>query len=443
MPIDAQTFAERRQALLDSMGPGVMLLPAAPTFIRNNDVEHEYRQGSDLYYLSGFEEPESVLVLSNVHPTQRAVLFLRERDPDRETWDGPRLGVERAVTELGIDAAFPIRELEARLPDYLENTRRVHYRLGLDRVFDERFLRALDVVRVRARRGIECPSEIVDPGASVHEMRLRKGAGEVATMRKAGAITREAHVAAMRVALPGRYEYEVEAELLRAFRMHGSERPAYGSIVGSGPNATILHYRKNDRRLLEGDLLLIDAGAEYGLYASDVTRTFPVSGTFSPAQREIYELVLSSQLAAIAAVKPGATLEGIHDVTLGVLVDGLIALGLLTGSKQEVLEKGDYRRFYMHRTSHWLGMDVHDVGRYHLNGAPRPLEPGFVLTVEPGLYIAPHAEVDPRYRGIGVRIEDDILVTPNGADNLTHDIPKQVSELESILRDRTHASALH
>jgi Xaa-Pro aminopeptidase len=441
MSLEAKIFAERRQALLDSIGPGVVLLPSPPTFIRNNDVEHEYRQGSDLYYLSGFEEPDSVLVLSNTHPTHRAVLFLRERDPDRETWDGPRLGVERAVAELGIDAAFPIRELEARLPDYLENTRRVHYRLGLDRGFDERFLRALDVVRVRARRGVECPSEIIDPGASVHEMRLRKSAAEISVMRKAGAITREAHIAAMRAALPGRYEYEVEAELLRVFRSHGSERPAYGSIVGSGPNATILHYRKNDRRLQAGDLLLIDAGAEYGLYASDVTRTFPVSGSFSLAQREIYELVLASQLAAIDAVKPGATIEGIHDAAVSVLVDGMLTLGLLRGSKQEVMEKGDYRRFYMHRTSHWLGMDVHDVGRYHQNGVPRPLEPGFVLTIEPGLYIGQNADVHERYRGIGVRIEDDILVTSAGADNLTHDIPKQVGELESILRERSGAHA--
>ncbi|HEX6240455.1 MAG TPA: aminopeptidase P N-terminal domain-containing protein [Polyangiales bacterium] len=441
MSLEPQIFVQRRQALLDSMGPGVMVLPAPPTFIRNNDVEHEYRQGSDLYYLSGFEEPESVLVLSNTHATQRAVLFLRERDPERETWDGPRLGVERAVQALGIDAAFPIRELEARLPDYLENTRRVHYRIGLDRAFDERFLRALDVVRVRARRGVECPSEIIDPGASVHEMRLRKSPAEIAVMRRAAAITREAHLAAMHAALPGRHEYEVEAELLRVFRKHGSERPAYGSIVGSGPNATILHYRKNDRRLETGDLLLIDAGAEYGMYASDVTRTFPVSGTFTPGQREIYELVLASQLAAIDAVKPGATLEGIHDVTVGVLVDGLLSLGLLAGSRQEVLEKGEYRRFYMHRTSHWLGMDVHDVGRYHQQGAPRPLEPGFVLTIEPGLYIAPNADVDPRFRGIGVRIEDDILVTPAGGDNLTHEIPKQASELESILRERSGVNA--
>jgi Xaa-Pro aminopeptidase len=294
----------------------------------------------------------------------------------------------------------------------------------------------MDVVRMRARRGGDYPSEIVDPGVLLHEMRLKKGQDEIDVMRRAAVITREAHLAAMRAARPGRFEYEVEAELLRTFRAHGSERPAYGSIVGAGPNATILHYRKNDRRLEEGDLLLIDAGAEFGYYASDVTRTFPVSGTFSPPQRAVYELVLKAQRAAIAAVRPGATIEGVHEETVSVLVDGLLELGLLSGDKQQIVEQGDYKKFYMHRTSHWLGMDVHDVGRYHQAGAPRPLEPGFVLTVEPGLYISPNAEVDPAFRGIGIRIEDDILVTSEGHENLTFDIPKAVPELEAILAAR-------
>jgi Xaa-Pro aminopeptidase len=429
-------FAARRKALLDAMGQGVMIIPAPPTFIRNNDVEHDYRQGSDLYYLTGFDEPDSVLVLSTEHPEQRAVLFLRARDPERETWDGPRLGVERAPDALGIDAAFVIRELDERLPGYLENVKRVHYRIGLDRRFDEHFLSAMDVVRMRARRGGEYPSEIVDPGVLLHEMRLKKSKDEIDVMRRAAVITREAHLAAMRAARPGRFEYEVEAELLRTFRAHGSERPAYGSIVGAGSNATILHYRKNDRRLEEGDLLLIDAGAEFGYYASDVTRTFPVSGTFSAPQRAVYEVVLKSQLAAIEAVRPGATIEGLHEQTVSVLVDGLLELGLLSGDKEQIVERGDYKKFYMHRTSHWLGMDVHDVGRYHQGGAPRPLEPGFVLTVEPGLYISPQAEVDPAFRGIGIRIEDDILVTADGHENLTFDIPKAVPELESILAAR-------
>lgn len=429
-------FAARRKALLDSMGPGVMILPAPPTYIRNNDVEHEFRQGSDLYYLTGFDEPESVLVLSSCHPEHRAVLFLRTRDPERETWDGPRLGVERAPSTLGVDAAFPITELEQRLPSYLENAPRLHYRLGLDRRFDDHVLSALDVARLRARRTGTYPMEIVEPAVLLHEMRLRKRDDELSLMRRASAITREAHVAAMRAAKPGRFEYEVEAELLRTFRAHGSERAAYGSIVGSGPNATILHYRRNDRRLEEGDLLLIDAGAEYGYYASDVTRTFPVSGRFSPEQRAVYDVVLAAQLAAIESVKPGTTLDAIHEQAVSVLVDGMLALGLLAGDKAQILERGDYKRFYMHRTSHWLGMDVHDVGRYHDGSAPRPLEPGFVLTIEPGLYIAPHAEVDPRYRSIGVRIEDDILVTPTGHENLTQEIPKTAPDLEQVLSAR-------
>jgi len=429
-------YAARRKALLDTIGQGVVVLPASTVYIRNNDVEHEYRQGSDLYYLTGFDEPESLLILSTQHAEHRAVLFLRDRDPERETWDGPRLGVERAAAALGIDIAYSVKELDEKLPDYLMNTQRVHYRLGLDRKNDERFLRALDVVRGRARRGGEYPTEIVDPAASLHELRLKKSPDEIALMRRAAAITREAHIAAMAVAKPGRHEYEVEAEILRVFRAHGSERPAYGSIVGSGPNATILHHRKNDRRMQDGELLLIDAGAEYGYYASDVTRTFPVNGKFSAAQRAIYELVLRSQLAAIDAVRPGGTIEGIHEVAVGVLVEGLRELGLVSGTQQEALEKGDYKKFYMHRTSHWLGMDVHDVGRYHVAGAPRPFEPGFVLTVEPGLYIAQDAAVDERFRGIGVRIEDDILVTEAGHDNLTAEIPKQVAELEAILAAR-------
>lgn len=426
-------FAERRKALLDASGPGVLVIPAAPTFIRNNDVEHEYRQSSDFFYLTGFDEPDSVLVLSSRSGVHTSALFLRERDPERETWDGPRLGVERAPEALGLDVAYSIRSLDEKLPDMLENHRRAHYRIGQDRAFDERFLRALDGVRTRARRGVECPSEIVDPGVVLHEMRLRKTDADLSSMRRACAITRDAHVAAMRAARPGRYEFEVEAELLRIFRTQGSERPAYGSIVGSGPNATILHYRKNNRRMEDGDLLLIDAGAEYGYYASDVTRTFPVNGRFSDAQREVYEVVLQSQNAAIQAVRPGATLDTIHDAAVSVLVDGLLALNLLQGDRQSVIERGDFRAFYMHRTSHWLGMDVHDVGNYFQNGKQRPFEPGFVLTVEPGLYIPPHSQVDERYRGIGIRIEDDILVTEDGSENLTRDIPKSVADIEALM----------
>jgi Xaa-Pro aminopeptidase len=410
---------------------GVAVLPSAPVAIRNNDVEHEYRQDSDFYYLTGFTEQESVLVLATNHPAHASVLFVRARDPDREVWDGARAGVDGAVKDFGADAAFPIAELAQRLPDYLQNHDRLLYRLGKDRAFDEKMLAALDATRARSRRAITWPTQIVDPASILHEMRLFKSKEELSTMQRAAAITRDAHLAAMQLAKPGRYEYEVEAALRQSFRMNGSERPAYTPIVGSGPNATVLHYRQNDRRMEPGDLLLIDAGCEFGYYASDVTRTFPVNGKFSAPQQAIYSIVLDAQLAAIGATRPGGTLEQIHDEAVHVIVDGLLALGLLAGDRQKILDEQLYRPFYMHRTSHWIGMDVHDVGAYFRDQEPRPLEPGMVITVEPGIYIAAgNTAVPAEYRGIGVRIEDDILVTDGGHLNLTADIPKSVSELE-------------
>jgi Xaa-Pro aminopeptidase len=415
------------------MGAGVAVFAATPVAIRNNDVEHEYRQDSDLYYLTGLDEPESVLLLTNEHPEHRSVLFVRPRDPSREIWDGPRAGVDGAVAQFGADVAFPIGELAQRLPDYLSDASRLFYRLGRDARFDARVLSAVDVVRGRARMGVCAPREIIDPGTIVHEMRMRKSGSELDAMRRAAEITAQAHARAMQVARPGRYEYEVEAELLSVFRRQGAERPAYGSIVGSGPNATVLHHRRNDRRIENGDLVLIDAGAEYGYYACDVTRTFPVSGRFSPAQRAIYELVLSAQLAAIAAVRPGTTLNEVHRQALEVLVAGMVKLGLIEGPTSAALEQERYKPYYMHRTSHWLGMDVHDVGDYFVAKQPRELEPGFVFTIEPGLYIAPGSACDPSWHGIGVRIEDDVLVTDDGPHVLTAAIPKRVEDLEGIL----------
>lgn len=426
-------FAERRARFLEAMGAGVAVFPAAPVAIRNNDVEHPYRQDSDFYYLTGFAEPESVLVLSNQHPEHRAVLFVRPRNPEREIWDGARAGVEGAL-QLGMDAAFPIDELATRLPDYLADVRRLHVRIGRGHPFDQEVFAALAAVRKRARQGVRAPSEIVDPGVVLHEMRLHKSAAEIARMRRAAEVTRLAHVAAMRAAAPGKHEYEVAAEIHRVFEAHGCERSAYGSIVGSGPNACVLHYRSNARRMEEGDLLLVDAGCELDYYAADVTRTFPVSGRFTEPQRQLYELVLAAQEAAIGAVAPGATLDDVHDAAVRVLATGLLELGLVSGTLEEVLAEERYKDFYMHRTSHWLGMDVHDVGDYHVDGKPRPLEPGFVLTVEPGLYVAPAAEVDERWRGIGIRIEDDVLVTEDGRDNLTADIPKAVSDVEAACK---------
>jgi Xaa-Pro aminopeptidase len=435
-----EIFALRRAAFCDAMtaaspsdgasGGAVAVLPSAPVFVRNNDVDHEYRQDSDLYYLTGFDEPESVLVLDA--PQRKTTLFVRPRDREREVWDGPRAGVDRAKDRFGADEAIVTGELDEKLPALIQNRSRIYYRLGTSRRFDERLLAAIDRVRGRQRTGVTAPSEIVDPGSILHEMRLRKSPAEIDTMRAAGRITREAHELAMSRARPGMREYELEALLLDTFRRHGSERPAYGSIVGSGPNACVLHYRRNDRAIDAGDLVLIDAGCEYGYYASDVTRTFPVGREFSREQQAIYELVLEAQTEGIAATRPGATLDEIHKLSVAVITRGLVRLGLLQGEPESLIESETYKRFFMHRTSHWLGMDVHDVGAYFQAGAPRKLEPGMVLTVEPGIYIAPDDDsVQPEWRGIGVRIEDDVAVTESGRDVLTEGIPKTVAELRA------------
>jgi Xaa-Pro aminopeptidase len=430
----SEPFAARRAAFYAAMAvaspSAVAIVVAAPVSVRNNDVDHEYRQDSDFFYLTGFDEPESVAVLDAVD--RKLTLFVRPRDKDREIWDGPRAGVEGAKLRFGADEAFPIAELDEKLPALLQSRQRLYYRLGNDRRFDERVLSVLDRLRVRHRTGVVAPSEIAMPGTILHEMRLRKAPVEIDTMRTAAAITREAHELAMRRARAGMREYEIEALLLDTFRSRGSERPAYGSIVGSGPNACVLHYRKNDRTIAAGDLVLIDAGCEFGYYASDVTRTFPVGGAFSREQQAIYELVLEAQVASIAATRPGATLDSIHKVSVDVIARGLVALGLLTGEVATIVESEAYKRFFMHRTSHWLGMDVHDVGAYFDRGGPRKLEPGMVLTVEPGIYISPDDDsVAPPWRGIGVRIEDDVLVVPSGNEVLTAGIPKSVDDLRA------------
>ncbi len=434
--MDASTYEARRRRLLAEMGErAVAIIAAAPIAMRNNDVEHEYRQESDFYYLTGFDEPESVLLLSNVHEEHEVVFFVRARDPLREAYDGPRVGVEDAAVRLGGDAAFVIGELDAKLFEYLGGAERLLYRFGRDAAMDARVLAGLERSKKR-RDKKDAPSEIVDLGRYLHEHRLHKSEEEIAIMRRALEITQRAHLAAMRVARPGSFEHEVEAELLRTFRASGSERVAYGPIVGSGANACILHYRKNDRRMEDGDLLLIDAGAELSYYASDITRTFPVNGRFSEAQRAIYDLVLETQLACIAAVRPGATLDELHEIVRHTATEGLIALGLVEGPLEKALEEKRERVFLLHRTSHWLGMDVHDVGAYYAGGEARKLAPGMVFTIEPGLYIAESAQVDARWRGIGVRIEDDILVTESGCEVLSAGIPKDADEIERLLADR-------
>jgi Xaa-Pro aminopeptidase len=423
-------YRHRRERMIEAMGAAVLVVFSAPELLRNNDVEHEWRQDSDFHYLSGFDEPGSVLVLrGGAEP--RFVLFVRPRDPERETWDGPRAGVDGAVADFGADAAYPLSELGDRLPELLGNLDSVFYRLGRERTNDDIVLRALDGVRRLARKGIGCPRAIVDPGSVLHEARLLKSAEELERMQRAAAITEVGHLEVMARSKPGMFEYEAEALLRGAFRRGGAERHAYAPIVGSGPNATILHYHKNDRRMLDGDLLLVDAGSEYEYYASDVTRTFPVSGRFTPPQRAIYELVLRSELLAIDATRAGATLDDVHGVAVRVLVEGLIELGIISGPLEQALAEERHKPWYMHRTSHWLGMDVHDVGTYYVGGKPRPLAPGMVLTVEPGLYFSQNdTRVPEQYRGIGVRIEDDVLVTDGEPKVLTAGIPKQVDAVE-------------
>ena len=425
-------FAARRERLLDAIGEGVAVFPSAPQSIRNRDVEHSYRQDSDLYYLTGFDEPQSVLVLTTEHDEHRAILFVRPKDRAREIWDGLRAGVEGAVDDIGVDAAFSIEELPKRLPDYLGDVERLHYRIAQNDEADARVFESLNLLRRGARRGVTAPEAIVDPSVHLHEMRLRKTEVELHTMRRAASISAEGHLRAMHVADEGIHEYELDAELLHVFRKHGSERAAYDSIVGSGPNATILHYRAGNRALRKGELVLIDAGCEYGYYASDVTRTFPVTGRFCDEQRAIYEIVLAAQKRAIASVRPGRTLEDVHLDAVRAITEGLVAIGLLEGDPDALIEEKKYETFYMHRTSHWLGMDVHDVGRYFIDGEHRKLEPGFVLTVEPGIYIAAdNQEVEERWRGIGIRIEDDVAVTTSGSEVLTADIPKEIDDVEA------------
>lgn len=409
-----------------------MVLPSAPVAIRNHDVEHEYRQDSDLFYTTGFEEPECVLVLDGKNG--ESTLFVRPRDAAREIWDGPRAGVRGAVSRFRMDKSFPMDELDKKLPELLQNHGTVHYRIGHSRAWDERVSRLMDRLRQKQRLGVMAPHTVCDPGKILHEMRLHKRPEEVASMRRAARISNEAHRAAMRVGKPGRAEYEVEAAMLEVFRRNGSDRPAYSSIVGSGPNACILHYRAGKRVIQKGELVLVDAGSEFDCYASDITRTFPASGEFSYEQQAIYEIVLAAQEASIAEVRTGRTLDEIHEAGLSVILRGLRKLKLLRGTEAHIRKKETYKRFFMHRTSHWLGLDVHDAGNYFVDGKPRKVAPGMVLTVEPGIYIAKDAKVPAGFRGIGIRIEDDILVKERGIENLTEKTPKSVEDVRKACK---------
>ena len=427
-------FLNRRRTLQEMLAPGVLVLPTSLEVIRNGDAHFPYRPDSNFYYLTGFAEPEAVLVMV-LGEQARSILFCRSKDEEREIWDGFRYGPAGAQQSFGFDEAYAIDELEARLPDFLANQPQVYFPLGQDASWDARLTDALSVVRQRARAGVKVPDIIVDIRTALSEMRLFKDGYELDIMRRAAAISAEAHRRAMQFASPGQYEYAVEAEMLHTFYRHGSRFPAYTSIVAGGANACVLHYIENNQPLRDGDLLLIDAGCELEGYASDITRTFPVNGRFSPAQKDVYEIVLAAQYAALEAVKPGANWMAPHEAVLKVLAQGLIDLKLCAGTVDGVIESESYRQFFMHRTGHWLGMDVHDVGNYKLDGEWRRLQPGMVLTIEPGLYIRPAANVPKHLENIGIRIEDDVVVTAEGHENLTAATPKTVAEIEAVMAE--------
>ncbi len=436
-------YARRRKALMAQMEPNsIAILPAAPVYIRNRDVEHVYRQDSDFQYLTGFPEPEAVLALIPGREHGEYVLFCRERNPERELWDGLRAGQEGAVRQYGADDAFPIGDIDDILPGLIEGRDRVYYAIGCNQEFDHRLMEWINLIRSKARQGAQPPNEFVALDHLLHDMRLYKSAAEAKVMREAAEISARAHVRAMQACRAGLYEYHLEAELDYEFRKGGAKMPAYGSIVAAGRNACILHYRENDAPLKDGDLVLIDAGCEIDCYASDITRTFPVSGTFSAEQKAIYELVLAAQEAAFKEIAPGKHWNEAHEATVRVITAGLLELGLLEGALDELIAAEAYKPFYMHRAGHWLGMDVHDVGDYKVGGEWRVLEAGMAMTVEPGIYIAvDNEQVAKKWRGIGVRIEDDVLVTRSGCEILTGGVPKSVAEIEALMAAARNGAA--
>ena len=433
--IPVKEFGDRRRRLMERMSPdSIAILPAAPERVRNRDVLHPFRQDSDFHYLTGFDEPEAVLVLIPGREHGESVLFCRERNPEKELWDGFLAGQEGAIEHYGLDDAFPIADIDDILPGMIEGRSRVYYPLGKDQDFDVRVMDWVKQIRSKVRSGAHPPGEFVALEHLLHDLRLYKSAAEIRVMAKAGQISAEAHKRAMKRARQGGYEYNLEAELIHTFMENGARSTAYPSIVGTGANGCVLHYIENRAPLKDGDLVLIDAGCEYECYASDITRTFPVNGRFSPEQKALYEVVLSAQYAAIEAVHPDNHWDHPHQAALKVLTQGLIDLGLLSGTLDDALEQQAYRPFFMHRTGHWLGMDVHDVGDYKIGDAWRQLEPGMVLTVEPGLYIAPdNNDVDKKWRGIGIRIEDDVVVTREGCRILSEAVPKTIADIEALM----------
>jgi Xaa-Pro aminopeptidase len=435
MKLAQQEYINRRQQLMAQMeANSIAIVPTAPVTVRNGDVEHPFRQDSDFYYLSGFAEANACLVIIPGREQGEYIVFCEPKDPAMEIWTGRRAGPEGVAEFYYADEAYPIEAIDSVLPDLIEGKGRIYSAMGSNSQFDTQLTHWISQVKAKVRKGAQVPHEFSVLDYLLHEMRLIKSAAEIDMMQKAADISAAAHCRAMQTAKPGCYEYQLEAEILHEFTREGSRWPAYPSIVGGGENACILHYTSNDAVIDDGGLILIDAGCELDYYAADITRTFPVNGKFSPEQKALYELVLKAQLAAIDQVKPGNSWNASHEAAVQVLVEGLVELGLLKGDVDTLIEDESYKAFYMHRTGHWLGMDVHDVGGYRIEKEWRPLKAGMVLTVEPGLYVAPDCEeVDPRWRGIGIRIEDDVVVTENGCHVLSHKVPKTVADIEALM----------
>ncbi|MGO4701008.1 aminopeptidase P N-terminal domain-containing protein [Dyella sp. 2RAB6] len=436
MSIAQDEYARRRRQLMKMAGEdAVLLVAAAPERIRNADAAWPYRQDSDLHYLAGFPEPDAVLALLPGRLHGEVVLFCRERDEEHERWHGESIGTERAVSEHGMDDAFPIDDIDDILPGMIEGRARVYCHFGREPEFDARLLGWMRRLR-QLRGGGVVPKEFVALGHLLHDLRLYKSRAELRLMRSSAAIAAEAHLSAMRMALPGRHEYEVEAELVRTMRSRGAV-PAFSPIVAGGANACVMHYQANRAPLRDGDLLLIDAGAELDCYASDISRSFPVNGRYSREQRALYEVVLAAQQAAIDEVRPGRPFSAAHEAAVHLLTEGLCSLGLLPGDAETAIAEGSYKRFFPAKTGHWLGLDVHDVGDYRIDGEPRILEPGMVVTVEPGIYVPPgERSVHERWRGIGIRIEDDVAVTRDGNEVLTAAVPREAEAIEALLAER-------
>jgi Xaa-Pro aminopeptidase len=434
--ISPAEFAERRKRLMEQMADNsIAILPSSTETIRNNDVHHRFRQNSDFMYLTGFREPDSILVLMPGREQGEYVLFVRDRDPDREIWDGYRAGPDGAVEQFQADDAFPIDDVDDILPGLMEGRSRVYSQMGVDGDFDHQLMTWVNQIRAKVRTGAQPPEDFSDMSHLLHDLRLVKSKQEIAIMREAAKISARAHTRAMKTCKPGVMEYQLQAEIEHECMMAGSPWPAYPAIVGSGENACILHYIENTAKIKDGDLVLIDAGCELEYYASDITRTFPANGHFSTEQRAIYDLVLKAQYASIETVRPNQPWIAPHDATVRVLVEGLVELGLLKGDVEELISSKGYAPFFMHKTGHWLGMDVHDVGDYKVGGEWRVMEPGMVMTVEPGLYISPHnMDVEARWRGIGVRIEDDVVVTRDGCEVLTQDVVKDPADIEALMK---------